>query len=199
MNKSKKVLTLLAICASISFPVLASTEAKNVATVTEKQGGIVGKPTTQDKVLIVMGSESDRAVMSETQRWLNWFGIPNDLVITSVHRTPDLVRSVVGGADKQGYKVVVAGAGMAAHLPGMSAAYTSLPVLGVPLEGGLPGGVDALYSVVQMPSGVPVGTFAVGKAGARNAAVMAARILALRSDAVAHRLDVLKQNQYKIE
>lgn len=199
-NKLFTMLNLaVAMSVFVAVPLHANTEVKNVATVTEKTVGIVGKPTTQDKVLIVMGSETDRQYMSETQKWLNWFGIPNDLVITSVHRTPDLVRSVVGGAEKQGYKVVVAGAGMAAHLPGMSAAQTSLPVLGVPLEGGLPGGVDALYSVVQMPAGVPVGTLAVGRAGARNAAVMAARILALNNPQVAQRLEVLKQNQYKIE
>lgn len=197
-TKRNLICVLLVAIMGISTAASATTESKPV-TVAEKEGGIVGKPTTNDKVLIVMGSESDRAVMSETQKWLNWFGIPNDLMITSVHRTPDLVRSVVGGADKHGYKVVVAGAGMAAHLPGMSAAQTSLPVLGVPLEGGLPGGVDALYSVVQMPSGVPVGALAVGKAGARNAAVMAARILALNNPDVAKRLEVLKQNQYKIE
>lgn len=197
-NKRKLISMMLVAAMSVSTAAFATTETKPV-TITEKESGIVGKPTTHDKVLIVMGSESDRAVMSETQKWLNWFGIPNDLVITSVHRTPDLVRSVVGGADKQGYKVVVAGAGMAAHLPGMSAAQTSLPVLGVPLEGGLPGGVDALYSVVQMPSGVPVGTLAVGKAGARNAAVMAARILALNNPEVAKRVELLKQNYYKIE
>jgi 5-(carboxyamino)imidazole ribonucleotide mutase len=199
MDKSKKFVSLIAVVAMSMVPVaFANAETKNV-TVAEKQTGIVGKPTTTDKVLIVMGSESDRAAMSETQKWLNWFGIPNDLVITSVHRTPDLVRTVVGGAEKQGYKVVIAGAGMAAHLPGMSAAQTNLPVLGVPLEGGLPGGVDALYSVVQMPSGVPVGTLAVGKAGARNAAVLSARILALNNPEVAKRVELLKQNYYKIE
>lgn len=197
-NKRRLMCLMLVASMSISTDAIANPETKPV-TIAEKEGGIVGKSTTSDKVLIVMGSESDRAVMSETQKWLNWFGIPNDLMITSVHRTPDLVRSVVGGADKQGYKVIVAGAGMAAHLPGMSAAQTSLPVLGVPLEGGLPGGVDALYSVVQMPSGVPVGALAVGKVGARNAAVMAARILALNNSDVAERLEVLKQNQYKIE
>lgn len=197
-NKRNFISLMLVAAISISTAAFANTETKPV-TITEKESGIVGKPTTSDKVLIVMGSESDRAVMSETQKWLNWFGIPNDLVITSVHRTPDLVRTVVGGAEKQGYKVVVAGAGMAAHLPGMSAAQTSLPVLGVPLEGGLPGGVDALYSVVQMPSGVPVGTLAVGRAGARNAAVLAARILALNNPEVAKRVELLKQNYYKIE
>mgnify|MGYP000358405387 CR=1 FL=1 len=154
---------------------------------------------SKDKVLIVMGSETDRQYMSETQRWLTWFGIENDLVITSVHRTPDLVRSTVGAAEKNGYKIVIAGAGMAAALPGMSASYTTLPVLGVPLEGGLPGGLDALYSVVQMPAGIPVGTLAVGRAGARNAAVLAARILAINNPETAKRLDTFKQNGYKIE
>jgi 5-(carboxyamino)imidazole ribonucleotide mutase len=101
-------------------------------------------------------------------------------------------------AKGNGYGVVIAAAGMAAALPGVCSAYTSLPVLGVPLDGGLSGGIDALYSIVQMPAGLPVGTLAVGKAGARNAAVLAARILALSDAAIAEKVEAFKQNEYRI-
>src|SRR5205085_6985347 len=114
------------------------------------------------------------------------------------HRNPDLVKQHMTGAAGEGYGAVIAAAGMAAALPGVCAAYTSLPVLGVPLEGGLPGGIDALYSIVQMPAGLPVGTLAVGKAGARNAAVMAARIIALSDSKVAARVEEFKANDYRI-
>jgi len=150
------------------------------------------------KVMIIMGSVSDEGVMSDCQKWLNWFGIENDMVVASAHRTPDKVRELMVTAQSKGYGAVVAAAGMAAALPGVCAAYTSLPVLGVPLEGGLPGGIDSLYSIVQMPAGLPVGTLAVGKAGARNAAVMAARIFALSDKNVAERLEAFKQQEYKI-
>ncbi|MRG43952.1 5-(carboxyamino)imidazole ribonucleotide mutase [Chitinophaga sp. SYP-B3965] len=150
------------------------------------------------KVLIIMGSESDKPVMQESQNFLQFFGIESELVVASAHRNPDKVRELVINAQPQGYGVIIAAAGMAAALPGVVAAYTSLPVLGVPLEGGLPGGVDALYSIVQMPAGLPVGTLAVGKAGAKNAAVMAARILALSDTKVAERVEAFKQNGYRI-
>jgi len=150
------------------------------------------------KVMIIMGSQTDEGIMSECHNWLNWFGIENQMVVASAHRTPDKVRELMVTAKDNGYGVVVAAAGMAAALPGVCAAYTSLPVLGVPLDGGLPGGIDALYSIVQMPAGLPVGTLAVGKAGARNAAVMAARILALSDKAVAERLEEFKQAGYRI-
>jgi 5-(carboxyamino)imidazole ribonucleotide mutase len=101
-------------------------------------------------------------------------------------------------AKSNGYGAVVAAAGMAAALPGVCSAYTSLPVLGVPLDGGLPGGIDALYSIVQMPAGLPVGTLAVGKAGARNAAVLCARMFALSNEGLASKLEEFKQNGYKI-
>jgi len=101
-------------------------------------------------------------------------------------------------AQSNGFGAVVAAAGMAAALPGVCAAYTSLPVLGVPLDGGLPGGIDSLYSIVQMPAGLPVGTLAVGKAGAKNAAVLAARIFALSDKKIAARVEEFKQNEYKI-
>jgi 5-(carboxyamino)imidazole ribonucleotide mutase len=150
------------------------------------------------KVLIIMGSKTDEGVMSDSQKWLNWFGIENEMIVASAHRNPDKVREIIVGAKGNGYGVIIAAAGMSAALPGVCSAYTSLPVLGVPLDGGLPGGIDALYSVVQMPAGLPVGSLAVGKAGARNAAVMAARILALSNNAIADKLEEFKKNDYRI-
>ncbi|KAA2243120.1 5-(carboxyamino)imidazole ribonucleotide mutase [Chitinophaga agrisoli] len=150
------------------------------------------------KVLILMGSESDKPVMQESQNFLQYFGITGDMVVASAHRTPDKVRELCITAQENGYGVIIAAAGMAAALPGVVSAYTSLPVLGVPLDGGLPGGIDALYSIVQMPAGLPVGTLAVGKAGAKNAAILAARILALGDKAVAERVEAFKQNGYRI-
>jgi 5-(carboxyamino)imidazole ribonucleotide mutase len=150
------------------------------------------------KVMIIMGSQSDESVMKECQNWLNWFGIENDMIVASAHRNPDKVRDLMVNAQSNGYGAVVAAAGMAAALPGVCSAYTSLPVLGVPLDGGLPGGIDALYSIVQMPAGLPVGTLAVGKAGARNAAVLAARIFALSDEKIAAKVAEFKQNEYRI-
>ncbi|MBL7683426.1 MAG: 5-(carboxyamino)imidazole ribonucleotide mutase [Flavipsychrobacter sp.] len=150
------------------------------------------------KVMIIMGSATDEAVMSECQKWLNWFGIENNMIVASAHRNPDKVRELMVTAKENGYGAIVAAAGMAAALPGVCAAYTSLPVLGVPLDGGLPGGVDALYSIVQMPAGLPVGTLAVGKAGARNAAVLAARIFALSDAKIAERVEAFKNEGYRI-
>ncbi len=148
--------------------------------------------------MIIMGSASDEPVMLECSKWLTWFTIEHTMKVASAHRNPDKVRELMVGAAANGYGAVVAAAGMAAALPGVCAAYTSLPVLGVPLEGGLPGGIDALYSIVQMPAGLPVGTLAVGKAGARNAAVMCARIFALSNKAIANQLEVFKTNDYRI-
>ena len=151
------------------------------------------------KVLIIMGSETDKAVMSECGRYLGWFGIDHDMVVASAHRTPDLVKAYVANAEENNYKAIIAAAGMAAALPGVCAAYTSLPVFGVPLEGGLPGGIDALYSIVQMPAGVPVGTLAVGVAGARNSAVLVARIFALINSDIRKKLEDFKNLEYKIK
>ena len=145
-----------------------------------------------------MGSQSDESIMQECSNWLNWFNIPNEMVVASAHRTPDKVRDLMVSAKANGFGVIIAAAGMAAALPGVCAAYTQLPVLGVPLDGGLPGGIDALYSIVQMPAGLPVGTLAVGKAGARNAAVLAARILALADPNVAQKLQDFKLKEYKL-
>jgi 5-(carboxyamino)imidazole ribonucleotide mutase len=150
------------------------------------------------KVMIIMGSQTDEAIMLESSKWLNWFGIEHNMVVASAHRNPDMVRDLMVNAQTNGYGAIIAAAGMAAALPGVCAAYTSLPVLGVPLEGGLPGGIDALYSIVQMPAGLPVGTLAVGKAGARNAAVLAARIFAISEPAIADKLETFKANDYRM-
>ncbi len=148
--------------------------------------------------MIIMGSANDNIIMQECSNWLNWFGIENQMIVASAHRNPDKVRDLMVNAADNGYGAIVAAAGMAAALPGVCAAYTSLPVLGVPLDGGLPGGIDALYSIVQMPAGLPVGTLAVGKAGAKNAAVLCARIFALSNTTIAQKLIEFKQNDYKI-
>ncbi len=150
------------------------------------------------KVMIIMGSQSDESVMNDCRNWLQWFGIENEMIVASAHRNPDKVKELMVTAYDNGFRVIIAAAGMAAALPGVCAAYTSLPVLGVPLESGLPGGIDALYSIVQMPPGLPVGTLAVGKPGARNAAVMAARILALSDASIAERVEAFKAQGYKI-
>lgn len=150
------------------------------------------------KALIIMGSQSDEPVMSESKKWLEWFGIENEMVVASAHRNPDKVRELMVTAKEKGFGAVIAAAGMAAALPGVCAAYTSLPVLGVPLDGGLPGGIDALYSIVQMPAGLPVGTLAVGKAGARNAAVLVARMFALSDAVIAQKVEDFKAQEYKI-
>lgn len=150
------------------------------------------------KVMIIMGSVSDEPVMQESKKWLDWFEIENEMVVASAHRNPDQVRDLMINARQNGFGAIIAAAGMAAALPGVCAAYTSLPVLGVPLEGGLPGGIDALYSIVQMPPGLPVGTVAVGKPGARNAAVLAARILALSDEKVAQKVEAFKEAGYRI-
>jgi len=150
------------------------------------------------KVMIIMGSKSDEGVMQESQNWLNWFGIESEMIVASAHRNPDRVRDLMVNAKSNGFGAVIAAAGMAAALPGVCSAYTSLPVFGVPLDGGLPGGIDALYSIVQMPAGLPVGTLAVGKAGARNAAVLCARVFALSNETVAAKVEEFKQKEYKI-
>ena len=150
------------------------------------------------KVMIIMGSQTDDVIMQECSKWLTWFQIPHEMVVASAHRNPDKVRDLMVNAQTNGFGVIIAAAGMAAALPGVCSAYTSLPVLGVPLDGGLPGGIDALYSIVQMPAGLPVGTLAVGKAGARNAAALAARILALSDNKLAQKLEEFKANDYRI-
>lgn len=150
------------------------------------------------KVLILIGSTSDEPVMNESIRYLEWFGIESEMHVASAHRNPRLATNLSETAGSQGFSLIIAAAGMAAALPGVVAAHSQLPVLGVPLEGGLPGGIDALYSIVQMPPGVPVGTLAVGKAGARNAAVLAARIIALHDQDVKSKLVEFKGMGFKL-
>jgi 5-(carboxyamino)imidazole ribonucleotide mutase len=130
------------------------------------------------KVLIITGSDSDLASMQPCGEMLEKLGIDSELVVASAHRTPEKVKEVVKEAEDSGAEVIVAGAGMSAALPGVVAALTDLPVIGVPLDSGMPGGIDALFSIVQMPTGIPVAAVAVN--GAKNAAVLAARILALQ-------------------
>jgi len=135
-----------------------------------------------------MGSQSDRALMAETENVLNELKVPCELHIASAHRTPERAVTLAREAALRGIHVIIAAAGLAAHLAGVLAAHTTLPVIGVPLESSSLGGLDALLSMVQMPPGVPVATVAVGKVGAKNAAMLAAQIIALHDNATAERL-----------
>ena len=144
---------------------------------------------------IIMGSQSDWPTLRHAAETLDRLGVPHETRIVSAHRTPDRLREYAGTARERGLKVVIAGAGGAAHLPGMCAAWTSLPVLGVPVESHALKGMDSLLSIVQMPAGIPVGTLAIGRAGAVNAALLAAAILANGDAALAARLDALRAEQ----
>ena len=144
------------------------------------------------QVAIVMGSKSDLAVMERCGKMLDHFGIPYTRQVMSAHRNPERTRDFARNAARRGIKVIIASAGMAAHLAGVIAAETSLPVVGVPLAGSALGGRDALYSMVQMPSGVPVATVAIGEAGAHNAAVLAAQILSLADPGLARKVRAYK-------
>ena len=149
-------------------------------------------------VAVVMGSQSDQPIMAECTRHLDYFGIACKEYILSAHRTPDQTAEFAKKARHNGIKVIIAGAGMAAHLPGVIAAHTTLPVIGVPLSGSDLNGLDALYSMVQMPSGVPVATVAIGKAGAINAAVLAAEILGITDEKIQQKLIEFKNNGCKL-
>ena len=142
---------------------------------------------------IIMGSESDREVMSEAAKLLDRFGISHEMTVSSAHRNPERTREYAQSAKDRGLRVIIAGAGMAAHLAGVIASGTELPVIGVPLSGSALNGLDALYSMVQMPAGVPVGTMAIGKAGAKNAAIFAAQILALSDQEIARKLKLFRE------
>jgi 5-(carboxyamino)imidazole ribonucleotide mutase len=146
-------------------------------------------------VAIIMGSQSDWATMRHAAQTLDALGVAHDARIVSAHRTPDRLIAFAKGAKSEGFRVIIAGAGGAAHLPGMTAAMTSLPVFGVPVESKTLSGVDSLHSIVQMPAGIPVGTLAIGKAGAINAALIAAAVLALTDDALAARLEAWRERQ----
>jgi 5-(carboxyamino)imidazole ribonucleotide mutase len=149
--------------------------------------------TGKAQVAVVMGSKSDLPVMQRTCAMLDRFGISYATYILSAHRNPKKTRELARSAVRRGIKVIIAGAGMAAHLPGFIASETTLPVIGVPLAGSEMRGTDALHSIVQMPSGVPVATMAIGEAGAHNAAILAAEILALGSPAVRKKLAAYKR------
>ena len=146
-------------------------------------------------VAIIMGSQSDWATMRHAAETLEALGIAHEARIVSAHRTPDRLYAFAKGAKAQGFKIVIAGAGGAAHLPGMAAALTELPVFGVPVESKALSGQDSLYSIVQMPAGIPVGTLAIGRAGAVNAALLAAAVLALSDEALAERLAAWRERQ----
>ncbi len=149
------------------------------------------------KVAILLGSTSDQTAMQGCVDYLGHFGIDHELRVISAHRQPEELASFVKQAEANGFSLIIAAAGMAAHLPGVAAAYTTLPVIGVPLEGSALHGVDALYAIVQMPAGIPVATLAIGSAGAKNAAVLAAEILALNDSNLKSKLRAFRQNGAK--
>lgn len=144
---------------------------------------------------IIMGSQSDWPIMKRAADTLDRLGVPYEARIVSAHRTPDRLYEYAKSARDRGLRVIIAGAGGAAHLPGMTAALTPLPVLGVPITGAIRDGWDSLLSIVQMPAGVPVGTLAIGEAGAANAGLLAAQILALSDPALAERIDAMRREQ----
>ena len=151
---------------------------------------MAGKP-----IAIIMGSQSDWATMKHAADTLDALGIGYEAKIISAHRTPERHYAFAKGAKAEGFKIIIAGAGGAAHLPGVTAALTTLPVFGVPVESKALSGLDSLYSIVQMPAGIPVGTLAIGRAGAVNAALLAASVLALGDGELAKRLEAWRQRQ----
>ena len=144
------------------------------------------------KAAILIGSESDRHIMESSRPYYEYFNIEMDLHVMSAHRNPDEVRKFASSARDNGYHVMIGAAGMAAHLAGALKAHSTLPVIGVPLPGGIEDGMDALLSTVQMPKGVPVATMAVGKAGAINAAILTAEIISLQNNKVVEKLNEFK-------
>ena len=152
---------------------------------------------SEPPVGIIMGSRSDWETMRHAAETLEQLGVAHEVKIVSAHRTPKRLADYAAAAKGRGLKLIIAGAGGAAHLPGMTASMTSLPVLGVPIETAALKGIDSLLSIVQMPAGVPVGTLAIGKAGAINAALLAAAILATGDEALAARLDAYRETQTK--
>lgn len=150
------------------------------------------------KVAIMMGSASDQEYFVPAKELLNYFGIAFEIKILSAHRTPEATADFARSAESNGYSLIIAGAGMAAHLPGVVASYTALPVIGVPLPGSALNGVDALYAIVQMPKGVPVATMAIGQAGAGNAAIFAAEVLALQDTGIREKLAAFRKNGCKL-
>lgn len=153
------------------------------------------RPTASPRVGIIMGSKSDWSTMKAASEILTELAVPHESRIVSAHRTPDLLFEYVAAAAGRGLCVLIAGAGGAAHLPGMAASKTSLPVLGVPVQSRALNGLDSLLSIVQMPKGIPVGTLAIGEAGAANAGLLAAAILALTDAELRRRLDAYRAAQ----
>ncbi len=149
-------------------------------------------------VIIVSGSESDSEFVKATEEYLAYFQIPYESKVISAHRNPEQLVEYVSSARNNGIKCIIAQAGMAAHLAGVVAAHTTLPVIGVPLPGSHLNGMDSLYSTVQMPAGIPVATMAIGKAGARNAAVLAAEMLSVEDKAILRRLEEFRANGAKL-
>ena len=147
------------------------------------------------KVGIIMGSDSDWKVMEDAANVLNEFGVDHECKVVSAHRTPQYLYEYASSAKERGLECIIAGAGGAAHLPGMAAAISSVPVLGVPVQSKYMQGLDSLYSIVQMPKGVPVATFAIGEAGAANAALFAIAMLANNDHALAEKLSAFRDNQ----
>jgi 5-(carboxyamino)imidazole ribonucleotide mutase len=152
-------------------------------------------PDSKPLVSIIMGSKSDWDTMRAASEMLNDFGVAHECRVVSAHRTPDLMVEVAKGAEARGIEVIIAGAGGAAHLPGMTAAHTTLPVLGVPVESRALKGLDSLLSIVQMPGGVPVATLAIGTAGAKNAALLAVSILGGKQPELRAKLKAFREEQ----
>ena len=152
-------------------------------------------PSNEPLVSIIMGSKSDWETMQHAAKVLSDFGVPHETKIVSAHRTPDLMATFAKDAEGRGVQVIIAGAGGAAHLPGMTAAHTILPVLGVPVESAVMKGQDSLLSIVQMPAGIPVGTLAIGKAGAKNAGLLAVQILATSRPELQARVQAWREAQ----
>jgi 5-(carboxyamino)imidazole ribonucleotide mutase len=154
-----------------------------------------GSGANRPRVGIIMGSQSDWETMRHAAETLDKLQIPYEKRIVSAHRTPDLLLEYAGSAEQRGLAVIIAGAGGSAHLPGMAASKTVLPVLGVPVQSKVLNGVDSLLSIVQMPAGIPVGTLAIGQPGATNAALLAAAIIATNDPAVRQRLHAFRNEQ----
>ena len=150
------------------------------------------------KVAVLIGSESDREIMEAARQYFDYFQIEMDLRVMSAHRNPEEVSKFATSARSNGYHVLIGAAGMAAHLAGALKAHSTLPVIGVPLKGGVEGGMDALLSTVQMPKGVPVATMAIGKAGAINAAILTAEILSLNNPTLSEKLQEFKNAGSKL-
>jgi phosphoribosylamine--glycine ligase len=173
---------------------------KNVIWIIEKEEILSAEPKRQSssgglpQVGIVMGSDSDLGVMESASNVLKEFGVAFEITVASAHRSPQRAAEWASSARGRGLKVIIAGAGHAAHLAGAMAAHTSLPIIGVPIDSSCLQGMDALLATVQMPPGVPVATMAIGKSGARNAGVLAVQILALSDTVLAEKLEAYKQN-----